>query len=158
VIVAITSRTTEPYRNYRFLVSIDAPFYCMSFRKVSGLKATTEVIEWREGGDAPTPRKFPGVTTYDAVTLERGMCNDADMWNWVKDVLALDAAGGSPNVRRNVSVTLLNHQGKPVVRWVLEGCWPSEYSLGDMDAGGNEVLVESMVLQYTRFRTEFLGD
>lgn len=57
----------DPYKNFKFKVKWDGK-YIAGINKISGLKRTTEVIEHREGGDASTSRKSPGVTRYESIT------------------------------------------------------------------------------------------
>ena len=63
------AKILEPYRNFKYLVSIDG-FTSGGFSKVSGLKMTTEVFEYREGGENTTVHKLPGQTKFDPVSLE----------------------------------------------------------------------------------------
>jgi phage tail-like protein len=65
----------EPYKNFKFRLKWDGK-YVAGVSKVSALKRTTEVIEFRDGGDASASRKSPGRTEYDAITLERGLTQD----------------------------------------------------------------------------------
>ena len=65
-----TGVRTDPYRNYNFRVELDG-LIVGSFAECSGLSATTETIEYREGGDY-TVHKLPGKTTYGDITLKWG--------------------------------------------------------------------------------------
>ena len=62
----------DPYKNFKFRVKWDGK-YVAGISRVSALKRTTEVIEHREGGDPSANRKSPGITKYEAITLERGV-------------------------------------------------------------------------------------
>ncbi|HEY3002298.1 MAG TPA: phage tail protein, partial [Kribbellaceae bacterium] len=61
--MAQTGARVDPYRNFNFLVELDGIAQA-SFTDCSGIEATTEVIETREGGDNVTVHKLPGKTTY----------------------------------------------------------------------------------------------
>jgi phage tail-like protein len=65
----------DPYRNFKFRIKWDG-VYVAGVSKVSTLKRTTEVIEFRDGSDTSASRKSPGRTEYDAMTLERGLTQD----------------------------------------------------------------------------------
>ena len=55
--------------------------------------ARTEVVEHREGGDnSHRSRKSPGRTTYEAITLERGVTHDLEFENWANVVARRHAA------------------------------------------------------------------
>jgi phage tail-like protein len=61
----------DPYKNFKFRLKWDGR-YVAGVSKCSPLKRTTESVEHPEGGDPSTPRKSPGWTTFEGVTLERG--------------------------------------------------------------------------------------
>ena len=77
----------DPYRISSFAFEWDG-VYVAGVSKVSALKRTTEVIEFRDGGDASASRKSPGRTEYDAITLERGLTQDRAFEDWANKVLA----------------------------------------------------------------------
>ena len=81
-----TGAVVDPYRNYNFLVEIDG-IAQGSFMECSGLDATTESIEYREGGDNVTVRKLPGKTSYGDITLKWGVNPSKDLWTWRKQVI-----------------------------------------------------------------------
>jgi phage tail-like protein len=149
----------DPYRNFKFRVVIDGAD--MGFRTISGLKEMTEIIEYREGGENETPRKLPGQTTFENVTLERGIAADgSDLLAWRKQIYDLDSAGGiasaassfgtdgatNADFRREVQIFLRNKQGVDVWQWDIINAWPSELEVADLDASSNEVLIEKLVL------------
>jgi len=140
---------SDPYRNFKWEVELDG-FTHAGFSKVSGLKHTVQVIDYREGGENEKMHKIPGQSTFDPVTLERGMSNNSDFLNWMKQVFDLDSEGGfqgDDNIRRDLVIYLKNKSGARVVEWTIYRAWPSEKNAGDLDAAGNDVLIESLVLQ-----------
>jgi phage tail-like protein len=54
----------------QFRLSVDG-LAAASFSRVSALRRTTDVIEYREGADLAGSRKAPGLTRYEPITLER---------------------------------------------------------------------------------------
>lgn len=76
-------RPFDPYKNFKFKVFFGSnPNAVAGVSKVSALKRTTEVIEHRSGGDPSSPRKAPGQTKFEAITLERGVTHDTDFEAW----------------------------------------------------------------------------
>ncbi len=141
----------DPYKAYRFLVyfgTSTAPVAGIS--KVTGLKRSSDAIEYKEGGNAII-RKGLGRTKYDAITLERGVTHDQDFENWANAAQVLDK--GSPStslksLRQEIRIDLLNEAGQPVHRYLVHRCWVSEYqALADMDAGSNAVMIEHIKLE-----------
>ena len=68
----------DPYKTYRFLVyfgTSTSPVAAVS--KVTGLKRSSDVIEYKEGGNAIILKGL-GRTKYEPITLERGLTQDLD--------------------------------------------------------------------------------
>jgi phage tail-like protein len=141
----------DPYKAYRFLVyfgTSTAPVAGIS--KVTGLKRSSDAIEYKEGGNAII-RKGLGRTKYEAITLERGVTHDQDFENWANAAQVLDKGAPSTslkNLRQEIRIDLLNEAGQPVHRYLVHRCWVSEYqALADMDAGSNAVMIEHIKLE-----------
>jgi phage tail-like protein len=141
----------DPYKNCRFLVyfgTSTSPVAGVS--KVGGLKRSSDVIEYKQGGDALT-RKGLGRTKYEPLTIERGVTHDPDFEDWANAAQVLDKGAASSslkNLRRQVRIELLNEAGQPVHRYILHRCWVSEFqSLPDLDAGGNGVAIEHIKIE-----------
>ena len=159
--------TRDVYRGYKFTVEI-AGFQRAAFQKVTGLKSAVEVVDYREGNMPDRMEKLAGMTTYDTVTLERGISDDDDFNTWIKSVgnasieAAQDGAGvplqagvgvdvGAGSYRKDVVIKLYNKQGTAVKQYKLIGAFPSEYTVGDFDATSNDVVISSLVLQHHGF-------
>ena len=153
------------YRGYKFAVTLssqnnDINLTRASFQKVSGLKTSVEVVEYREGNMPDRMEKLAGMMTYDSVTLERGLSYDDDFNKWMKAVCDTSAAGGenpgasgnpetgANTYRCDVKIELYNKQGLVVKSYLLKDAFPSEYSIGDFDATSNDVVISSLVLQH----------
>lgn len=67
----------DPYRKFKFRVRWDGR-YVAGVSKVSALTRTTEVVEFREGGDSNSVRRSPGQSKFAPITLERGVTHDLD--------------------------------------------------------------------------------
>jgi phage tail-like protein len=141
----------DPYKTFRFLVYFDTSTTPVAgVSKVSGLKRSSDSIEYKQGGDGII-RKGLGRTKYEPVTLERGVTHDRDFEDWANAAQVLDK--GSPSsslksLRRQVRIDLLNEAGQPVHRYTLHRCWVSEYqALPDLDGGGNGIAIEHIKLE-----------
>lgn len=148
---SVNTSRYDPYKNYRFLVYLDkATDPVAGVSKVSGLKRTSDVIEYKQGGE-PIIRKGLGRTKYEPITLERGVTHDTDFEDWANAAQVLDNGHGTSslaNLRKEVRIVLLNEGGQHVLEYVVHGCWVSEYqALPDLDAGGNAVALEHLKLE-----------
>src|SRR5215475_891702 len=107
----------DPYKTYRFLVyfgTSTSPVAAVS--KVGGLKRSSDVIDYKEGGNAVILKGL-GRTKYEPITLERGLTQDLDFVAWADATQVLDK--GSPstspkNMRRDVTIVLCNEAGQAV--------------------------------------------
>ena len=141
----------DPYKNFKFRVKWDGRFVA-GVSKASSLKRTTEVIEHREGGDPSTSRKSPGRTKFEPITLERGVTYDHDFEDWANKVWQFGAGLGAEvalaDFRKDVILDFYNEAGQLALSYKIYRCWPSAYqALPDLDAGGNAVAIETMVLE-----------
>ena len=139
----------DPYKNFKFRVAWDGKTV-LGVSKVSALKRTTEVVKHREGGDNSTDRKSPGRTTYDAVTLERGITHDPEFEKWANKVhqFAGDAAMDLVNYKKELTLEMMNEKGHVVHRYFLHNCWVSEFtSLPELNANANAVAIEMLKIE-----------
>jgi phage tail-like protein len=141
----------NPLPSYRFWVYFDTsttPVALVS--KVGGLKRSSDVIEYKEGGN-PVIRKGLGRTKYEPITLERGVTFDTDFEDWANSAQVLDKGAPSAslkNLRKELRIELLNEAGQPVHRYIVHRCWVSEFqALPDLDAGANAVAIEHIKLE-----------
>jgi phage tail-like protein len=147
----------DPYKSFKFEVTISGNmvFAKAGFQKVTGLKMETDVVEYREGGDNNTVSKTPGLTKFDPITLERGMSEDVDMWNWASKMFSIDGdanAGLDPTFRANMQISLKDRNGVIVRTWTIPNCWVSTYETGEFDAMGNSVMIERIIVQHEGFK------
>ena len=145
----VNTHRFDPYKNFKFRLKWDGR-YVAGVSKISALKQSADVIEYREGGNAIT-RKGLGRIKYEPITLERGLTMDVDFAAWAAAGQALDK--GVPttslaNLRNEIRIELLNEAGQPVYRYVVHRCWVSEYqALADLDAGSNAIALEHVKLE-----------
>lgn len=118
--------TTDPLRNFRFLVKFipqdskntaltPLTGITLGFTSVSGLSVATESIPYREGGYNTTVHQIPGQTTFTPVTLQRGVVlGTKQNWDWMRQMFATVSAGGSTrtatqNFRCDLEIQVLSH-------------------------------------------------
>jgi len=147
----------DPYKNFKFRLVWDdegtlGPIAGIS--KVSGLKRTTEVVSHRDGGDLSTKRHSPGVSSFEPITIERGITHDAAFENWATKTYSTTGDGGMSlkNFRKDLIIELYNLQGVKVRAWNVFRAWVSEFmAVPELDANANAVAFESIVLQNEGF-------
>ena len=145
----VNTHRFDPYRNFKFRVKVDGQ-YVAGLSKCSSLKRTTEVTQWREGGDPSTSRQLPGKSKYEPVTLEAGLTHDTTFEAWANLVHNFqgDAASSLKNFRKDIIIDLYNEAGQKVHSYKLFRCWVSEYqALPDLDASANAVAIQHIKLE-----------
>jgi len=112
----------------------------IGFTEVTGLEASTEVIEYREGNSPlASKQKMPGMLTFGNITLKRGtMPGDGDFHTWFRTNQFNKAD------RRDLTIKLLNESLEPVMVWAAMNCFVVKYTPSEMKADGNEIAVESV--------------
>jgi phage tail-like protein len=145
----VNPKRYDPYRNFKFKIKIDN-VYVAGLSKCSALKKTTEMVEWREGGDPSTTHKLPGKTKYDAITLTAGVTHDLTFEDWANKVNNLqgDAAMSLKNFRKDIIIDVFNEAGQKVLSYKVFNCWVAEYqALPELDASANAVMIQTVKLE-----------
>jgi len=139
----------DPYKNFRFRIKWDGR-HVAGISKMTALKRSTEVVEFREGSDSSRPRKLPGRTDYEPITLERGLTHDDAFEQWANQVMqaGMNSAAPTSNFRKDIVVDLFDEKGKKVLSYKVFRCWVSEYqALPDLDAAAKTVLIQHIKLE-----------
>lgn len=129
------------YRNYHFVLYLGGE-PAGYFSRVTGLGLKVPCIDYREGGTPNAVRKLPGQAIVNPITLEWGVTNSRTMWDWL-----MSAANGTVQ-RKEISIVIIgNDPNEEKVRWNLSNAWACEWNGAELDASGNNIAIESMVLQ-----------
>jgi phage tail-like protein len=150
---SVNTHRLDPYKNFKFRIKWENQ-YVAGLSKMSAIKRTTEVIEWREAGGPSIVRKLPGRTKFEPVTLESGLTHDTQLIAWADQVNSPlgDAAMSLRNYRKDVTVEVNNMQGTKVMAFRLHRAWVAEFqALPEMDANANAVAIQTLKLEYEGF-------
>jgi phage tail-like protein len=149
----------DPYKNFKFRVKWSAAGYVAGVSKVSALKRTTALIEYREGGDPSSSHKTAGTTKYEAIVMERGVTHDPEFEAWANRVWNFGNAQAAPeqrekevslkDFRRNLTIDVFNEAGQKVLSYKVYRAWVSEFTAqADLDANANAVLIQSIKIEH----------
>ena len=147
------SISQAPPVGFHFMVSFLIGGYVpnlldIRFQRVSGMTSNIETTEVREGGENLFAHRLPTRVTYDNLVLERGMV--------IGSALNLEFNAAMSTLRfetGNVLVMLLNAESVPISAWFFQDTFPIKWSVSDLDANQNAVVIDTMVLSYTRFQS-----
>lgn len=117
------------------------------FKRVSGLGATINTYDLREGGQNIYTHKLPDGITHDNLVLERGMVVGSPLNVEVNVALSLYSMTPS-----NVMVTLFNESSVPIAAWLCIKAFPVKWSTSDLDASEGSVVLDTFELAYTRLQ------
>jgi len=118
------------------------------FQRVSGLGASMATSPLEEGGRSLSSQPLPRKIEHDNLVLERGMIVGSPL------TLELNAAMSPIKFRHsNVLVTLLDNTRAPIASWLCIKAYPVKWSVSDLDATSNSIVIERLELAYQRLQT-----
>jgi phage tail-like protein len=139
-----TSGRNDPYRSFNFEIHINNE-RVGGFSECSGLTAEGDAVDYREGTDTrPNVRKLIGLRKYANIIFKRGYTINYYLWDWYK--IICEGGGENKNIRRSVTIILLNENRKPVLTWIAHDAWINKIEGPSFKASGNEVAMESVEL------------
>ena len=147
---SVNTSRFDPYKTYRFLVYLGtntAPV--AGVNKVAAIKRSSDVIEYKSGGDADHPQG-PGRTKYEPITLEPASpTTPTSRTGPTPPRCSTRARRAIPGEPPAGDADRAAQRGRQPVH-ALPGapCWVSEYqALPDLDAGANAVAIAHIKLE-----------
>ena len=123
----------------------------MRFQKVSGINAEISTDTIPDGGQNLYSHRVPTKISYNNLVLERGMMQGSPLRAEFNAALAFFRFTPS-----NVIVILYSEESVPLAGWLFMKAYPVKWSIADLDAGANAVVIETMELAYTRFQILYI--
>jgi phage tail-like protein len=116
------------------------------FQSVGGLEVSVDTESVREGGENRFEYALPVKTSYATLSLKRGVVRDSGVIDWLKETME------SLQVKPlDVLVSLLDQDHQALMSWNVKHAWPRKWSVSELNAMNNELVVESLDLQYLYF-------
>jgi phage tail-like protein len=119
----------------------------LRFKKVAGLGSEVETAAYKEGGENLYTHRLPNRISYNNLILERGMI--------IGSPLNLEFNAAMTNYQfnpGNTLVALLGDDDQPLAAWFFLKTYPVKWSVSDLAADVNGLVIETMELAYTRFQ------
>jgi phage tail-like protein len=134
----------DPYRNCRFILEVGG-INQAGFSEATIPDTAQDPIEYREGDEAPTVRKIPGLIKYGNLTLKWGITDSSmELFDWRKKV----EDGKMSEARQEIAIILLDEEGNNVSRWEFSEAWPTKYDAPDLNAKGTDIAVETLEIAH----------
>jgi len=116
------------------------------FREAGGFGSENEVIEHRQQSKdgRVVLIKQPGNLKWQNISLKRGITEDLKLWDWRKKVVD----GQIAEARQDGSIMGYDEKGTLQVQYDFVNGWPCKWTASDMNADGNEVIVEEIEIAH----------
>jgi phage tail-like protein len=145
-----TDNVYVPPPVFAFRVDIDGAESDTSFQEVTGLEVQFETEDVVEGGQNRFVHRLPKRTKYSNLVLKRGVVTQNSAFGgWVSRALSgglVQQAGA-----KTIDIKLLNERQQPLIVWNVFGAYPLRWEHSQLNAMGNDVLVETVELSYQFF-------
>jgi phage tail-like protein len=116
------------------------------FTEVGGLSVEMATEEVAEGGENRFLQKFPTRAKYPDLVLKRGLLVRSEVLRWIEQCIQ-----GYAIAPKNVDVKLLNEEHQPLMTWHVVNAYPTKWSVSDLNATNNAVVIETLQLTYQYF-------
>jgi phage tail-like protein len=131
------------------LIKMALDYKVAGFSECSGLEATVEVFEYREGGLNEYVHKFPTRATFANVTLKHGVIYlYDDLWSWHNDWV--QGAGK----RKDGLIVLLDEAKQPAKIWKFKRGIPMKWVGPALNAAQSNVAIESLEIAHEGLELE----
>jgi len=169
------SAALEPLEKFRFRVTLSGATAdsgsaatagtVAGFHDVQLPKRTTNKGTYREGDDNDVSQLFAGLSSMEDIVLSRGLvpfktATPNALYEWMSAIhkpsagnKARTADAASHEYRKDVTITMLDREGKEARKWKLHNAWPVNFVPGsDLNAGEDgEKSLEQLTLAYEDF-------
>lgn len=146
-----------PLTKMNFLVTLGGTGDQAAFTEVTGVDATVEVIEFRQGNAGSlAPVKIPGLVKHGNVTFKMGYTTNAGFKTWIMDCVKetrkaiprKDVTIELIDITKEAPVTLKTDTESPNRIWKLKNAWVTKYTAPDLNSTASEVAIESVEVAY----------
>ncbi|MDR1070305.1 MAG: phage tail protein [Gracilibacteraceae bacterium] len=148
-----------PLTKMNFLVTVDSVSGVAAFNEVTGIDASVDIIEFRQGNaNSLAPVKIQGLVKHGNLTLKMGYTRSQPFKDWINECVSERREKGTQ--RHNVTIELIDittgapssivttTTGATAVIWILQDAWVSKYTGPDLNASTSEVAIESVEIAY----------
>lgn len=118
------------------------------FQKVSGIGSTVETQPVQEGGQNLYTQALPKKIQYENLVLERGLLIGSPLAQEFDAAMTLFKFKPA-----SVLVSLFDQSRIPLASWLFHQAYPVRWSIGDLDATANSVVIEHLALTYQRMQS-----
>jgi phage tail-like protein len=147
----MATQRANPYMQFNFTVDLGTGIVG-GFQEISGIGLEIATTEYRNGNDPFNHvRKLGGLNKASDVTLKRGIFGTTELYQWLNQIRNGDVG----QVRESVTIRLMAEDHTTVaMTWSLKKARIGKYTSGPMNAKGNDVAMEEIVMPCERIEIE----
>jgi phage tail-like protein len=143
--------TFEHLTGFYFSLSFEGE--SIAFKEVSGINKEPGIEEVASGGENRFKYRLPTTSSYKNLTLKRAIApTGSKLISWCQSTLNAGLAVAIQT--KDVSVSLLNNEGKVFKKWTFYNVHPTKYDVSDLKSQEPQILIETLELAYTYFDEE----
>ncbi|MDR0851322.1 MAG: phage tail protein [Clostridiales Family XIII bacterium] len=153
-----------PFTKMNFLVSINGGDGEAAFSEITGLDATVDVVEFRQGNSGSlSPVKIPGLVKHGNLTMKFGMTGSANFRDWIWSCVDHQRKGSIRVADIIIQLVSIQTDVPPTVgtpgttegdmAWHLKNAWVTKYTGSDLNALQSEVAIETIEVAFEYFDT-----
>ncbi len=125
------------------------------FQDISGLSFEIETESFTEGGENRFAYKLPKRAKYPNLVLKRGMLTGSAIHDWINSAMNTFFTVAVYDFKpADIMITLMDEAGEPVVIWNVVQAYPLKWSMSDLNANSNTIVVETLELAYQYFKRQ----
>ena len=128
----MANATPQPYSQFNFLVDFGIPH-----GPHAGFQEFSHID------------KITGINKATDVTMKRGVVSSSTLQDWLDDIRKKHK-----RAKRTVKVSLQDERNRVIQKWTLVGSRIVKYTGPPLNAKGNDVAIEELVLSYERIEED----
>jgi phage tail-like protein len=148
----VRGKPVEIYDKMRFVLEIDGIIYG-GFKTCSPIADKSGVLKHWEGGSKLAKKKL-GNIDYDPLTLERGLSDNTELYDWRKGTK--DGTLKGKDKRKTVRLIVQDEDQEDRIAYKFYECLNAELHAGPWDNEAQEMVLEKLVLEFEDYDRENL--
>ncbi len=121
-----------------------------AFQEVSGISKELGIEEVSSGGENRFKYRLPTTVKSQNLVLKRALIPEGSkLIQWCSDTIDMGLDNGIQT--KDITLSLLNAEGKPQVSWTFHNAYPVKYAVSDLRSNESELAIETIELAYTYF-------
>jgi phage tail-like protein len=129
--------------NVGTLISAAVNYFVAGFSECSGIDASFEVMDLKEGGLNSHVWKLPVRASHSNITLKHGAIYAYDdLWDWHYSWVQ------GKGTRKDGAIVLCDNTGQPAKKWKFSRAIPVKWAGPTLNASQNSVAIESLEIAH----------